>query len=42
MDTRSKLEEKHKNYQRVNTFMGWVEHIYLVLLSLFLTKKYYK
>ena len=42
MDTRTKLEEKYKNYQRVNTFKGWIKHFYLVLLSLFITKKYYK
>jgi len=42
MDARTKLEEKYKNYERVNTFRGWIKHIYLVLLSLFITKKYYK
>lgn len=27
-------QEKYKDYQRENTFKGWIKHIYLVFLSL--------
>lgn len=42
MAQREKLQEKYKNYQRENTFRGWLKHIYLVFLSLLTEKKYYK
>ena len=28
-------QEKYKNYKRENTFLGWVKHIKLVLISMF-------
>lgn len=34
--------EKYKDYKRENTVKGWIFHIYLVILSLFVEKKYYK
>jgi len=34
-------KEKYKNYERKNTLKGWIFHIYLVLLSLFVKNKHY-
>jgi hypothetical protein len=42
MNWNEHYEEKYKNYERENTLKGWIKHIYLVLLSLFIEKKYYK
>ena len=42
MSSRKNLEEKYKDYQRENTFLGWIKHIYLVFLSLLTEKKYYR
>lgn len=33
--------EKYKDYERQNTFKGWMFHIYLVFLSMILQKKDY-
>ena len=35
MTERERLEEKYKDYERENTLRGWIKHIYLVVLSLF-------
>jgi hypothetical protein len=29
-----RYKEKYKDYERENTFKGWIKHIYLVFLSL--------
>jgi hypothetical protein len=42
MDQREILNKKYENYERKNTFFGWMKHIYLVFLSLLTEKKYYK
>lgn len=34
MKTRQYYQEKYKNYQRENTFFGWLKHFKLVLISL--------
>jgi hypothetical protein len=28
-------QEKYKNYQRENSLLGWIKHIKLVLISMF-------
>lgn len=33
-------KKKYKDYERKNTFMGWMKHIYLVLLSLMIKPPY--
>ena len=42
MHSEDYYKEKYKNYERKNTLKGWIFHIYLVFLSLFMKKKYYK
>lgn len=42
MHSKDYYQEKYKDYERENTLKGWIKHIYLVLLSLFIEKKYYK
>ena len=32
--------KKYENYERKNTFMGWIKHLYLVLLSLTIKPPY--
>ena len=42
MDNYTRLQKKYENYERKNTFSGWIKHIYLVFLSLMVEPKYYK
>lgn len=42
MHSEDYYREKYKNYERKNTLRGWIFHIYLVILSLFVKKKYYE
>lgn len=42
MHSEDYYKEEYKNYERKNTLKGWIFHIYLVFLSLFMKKKYYK
>jgi hypothetical protein len=32
---REYYQEKYKNYKRENSFLGWVKHMKLVLISMF-------
>ena len=34
-DNKKYYQEKYENYQRENSFFGWVKHIKLVLISMF-------
>jgi hypothetical protein len=38
MNTLKEYQEKYKNYTRENTFKGWLKHIWLVIISLYITK----
>jgi hypothetical protein len=38
MGTLQHYREKYKDYQRENTFKGWLLHIKLVLISLLINK----
>lgn len=41
MGTLQHYREKYKNYQRENTFKGWLLHIKLVLISLLINKDWF-
>ena len=36
MNTLEHYQKKYENYTRENTFKGWIKHIYLVIISIFI------